>query len=42
MVERNVKICIQVTFGVTYKLTVKEVVVAHFAEILLCTFDFID
>ena len=33
---------IQVTLGVTYKLTVNEVVVAHFAEILRCTFDFVD
>ena len=38
-VERNTEVRIQVTLGVTFVLTVKKVVVAHFVEILGSTFD---
>ena len=41
-VERNGEIRVQVTTGVTCKLTVKEVLVVYFLENLRCIFDFVD
>ena len=41
-VEENVEIRIQVILEVTYKLTVKKLMVAYFVEILRFKFDFVD
>ena len=40
--EENVEIRIQVILEVTYKLTVKKLMVAYFVEILRFKFDFVD